>query len=449
VKNSLELLLVLVLVVSGRAVAAQDWLDSTVEGDLPPQMVLPEQDSTSNQRESESDHTSRQLRTESSNLESTAEPISSGDLLEQTQELSEGDGLRLFEFEPAILESTGTWLRRGFWHAEVDAVLLNRSFDRRGIVLMSQTTGVQVNQFGQQVGVTDNKLIVDGSRPGAEALPRLKVGRFLFRDHMNRDHTAEFIAYGGGSWSQQETLEASLDNDVGTTSLEVPVGVDSGNVSFDGATFSQFSHAGTFNSFELNYQVKQRMQQDRMELEPSGHWVRRAQPGISHSMLAGIRYFGLHEGLDWDAFGIDDADGDTLDETGNYRTRIRNDMIGTQLGISSTYETARWSLGVTSKGGMYANFAEVQTDFEVTGGVTSGSSELDTTNLSFIGETAFIGKWHLRPNVSIRTGLEVLWVASVADATRQVDFLPGGSNRIHIGGESVFMGGSIGIEGYW
>src|SRR3954466_12954838 len=32
--------------------------------------------------------------------------------------------------EVAPIESTGTWLRRGFWYAETDALVLTRSWDR-------------------------------------------------------------------------------------------------------------------------------------------------------------------------------------------------------------------------------------------------------------------------------------------------------------------------------
>ena len=35
-------------------------------------------------------------------------------------------GYDLWDGYPALMESSGTWLRRGFWYSEVDAVMLNR-----------------------------------------------------------------------------------------------------------------------------------------------------------------------------------------------------------------------------------------------------------------------------------------------------------------------------------
>ena len=66
-----------------------------------------------------------------------------------------------------ILESTGTWLRRGFWYAEVDAVISNRKWSRDAIILASQTTGVTQVPFAGTV-FTENQLRVNGRKPGAE-----------------------------------------------------------------------------------------------------------------------------------------------------------------------------------------------------------------------------------------------------------------------------------------
>ena len=81
--------------------------------------------------------------------------------------------------------------------------------------------------------------------------------------------------------------------------------VDLGNTSFDGALSSQFRYDSRFNSFELNYRVKERMGRDHVEMEPSGHWVRRAGPSVSRSLLAGFRFFDLNEDFDWTASDID------------------------------------------------------------------------------------------------------------------------------------------------
>lgn len=191
------------------------------------------------------------------------------------------------------------------------------------------------------------------------------------------------------------------------------------------------------------------MLKDRMELEPNGQWVRRAQPTRSYSMLAGLRYFSLDESLNWIAFGIPPQVASDPSETGTYNIRIGNHLIGTQLGLSTAYETARWSLGAQTKGGMYVNMMDLQSSFAVSGGGTSGDSDLEADNLSFIGEAGLLGKYHIRPNLSLRVGVEVMFLSHVAVAPDQISFTPSGKNSISYGSDNIYLGGSLGFESYW
>ncbi len=376
------------------------------------------------------------------------EPIASGDLQESACPYPGDETFQLFGKEIARLESSGTWLRRGFWFTEVDVILADRIWRRDDLALMSQLVGATTDVFNRPVPLR-NELLLEGGRYGAEATPRMKLGRFLFRDEKNRDHTAEFIAYGGGQWSQSGRLDANLNNSQNTTTLLVDAEFDRGNASFDGATSSQFQYDSRMNSFELNYQVKTRMSRDRMELEPNGRWVRRAQPTNSRSFIAGIRYIDIAEDLHWTAFGIADADNDNNTETGTYRVNAGNDLIGTQMGFTWSHDRARWSLGSRVKGGIFINGSDVRSDFNVTGNVTSGSSSISTDNLSFLTEGAVFAKWHLRPNFSLRVGLEGLFLTSLALAPDQVNFAPTSSAELIADGHVIFLGGLIGFEGYW
>ena len=369
------------------------------------------------------------------------------------------DDYQRFQCDEPVLESTGTWIRRGFWYAEVDAVVLNHWLGRDKFILIQQPTSNfnKPNPFADQF--LANQMLIDGTKPGGEGAPRFTLGHFLFRDHHNRDHVGEFTIYGGGEWTQQARLDANPNNNlanVGSTVLVVPVSTDRGNASFDGALSSQFRYDSRFNSFELNYRVKERMGRDHMEMEPSGHWVRRAGPSVSRSLLAGFRFFDLNEDLAWDASGIDaDNDVNTPGEDGNLRIHTDNDMIGTQLGLSWAYERARWSGGIRAKGGMFLNLIDVHINSVIPNATDSivSNSTLETEELSFIGEAALIGKWHLRPNFSLRAGLEIMFLSSTAVAPRQLRgaFIPSGPTLVVVGDNSntTYMGGSIGFEGYW
>ncbi|MCA9237842.1 MAG: BBP7 family outer membrane beta-barrel protein [Planctomycetales bacterium] len=374
---------------------------------------------------------------------------------------------RLFDACPALLESSGTWLRRGYWFAELDALILNRRFNRGSVVLGRELGGFVTN--GLKAVNFDNTLDF-GNRPGAEGLPRLKVGRFLFRDEQNRDHSAEFVWFGGGSWSQTASLIAATDG-----GLSVPTQIDQSNnlnligepisaiggqlnqfsnISFDGARSMFYDYQSELDSFEWNYTVKGRMDRDQMVLRPDGEWIRRAKSTRTHSFLAGLRYINTSDSLVWTAAGIpDSAAANPTRGSGSYLVDSDNDLIGTQFGVGLAWERDRWSIDIATKGGGYWNIMGLDSQFEVLdeNGATRNSGEAHATrnNLSFVGEVTLTGKWHLRPNLSLRAGMELLYIESLNLASNNLRFNEGGYNFVSSGGDNVLMGTSIGLETYW
>jgi hypothetical protein len=283
------------------------------------------------------------------------------------------------------------------------------------------------------------------------------VGRFLFRDSKNRDHVGEFTIYGGGQWTQQGVLNANPNNSLNTgqnpsLTLDVPSSFDSGNDSFDGATSSQYRYDSRFNSFELNYHLKGRMGRDHMELEPTGEWVRRAGPSVSRSLIAGLRFFDLNEDFDWSASGIGSTSTNE-GQSGFVRNEADNDLLGTQLGFTWTFERARWSAGIRGKGGMFVNFIDSKTFSQVPttdpNAPLIADNVLSTEEVSFLGELAGIAKWHIQPNFSLRASIEALYVTSAALAPLQTSFVPGGPTSVYGNNHSWYLGGAVGFEGYW
>ena len=456
-KNLLFLVLAAFCTYGGGA-SAQEELTAPLqtEFDSPtPDFDLPEMPSGSGTRSprSNEDIPAPIESSEDGSLDPFADPMSlgdlqGGDLQESADQFVSGEEMEFNVCDPALLESSGTWLRRGFWYTEFDVVIFDRIWRRDALSLMNQPVGVTTDRLGRQV-VLNNSLTINGGQNGAEAAPRLKLGRFLFRDNKNRDHAIEFIAYGGGQWSQNGRLDANLTNSLGTTSLQTDIRVSRGNIGFDGATSTQFEYGSRLNSFELNYHVSSRMTRDRMELEPSGAWVRRAQPSATWSLIAGVRYFDLTENLNWNAFGIPDNNGDTNLEVGTYDVRADNDMVGTQLGFSWSHERARWSVGAEMKGGIFLNHSEVTSAFEVSGNVTSGNNRIEDDNLTLLTDGSVHAKWHLRPNVSLRLGLELMFLTSLSLAPNQINFAPVSTAENIVQANAAYMGGSIGLETYW
>jgi hypothetical protein len=354
---------------------------------------------------------------------------------------------------PAYFESSGTWLERGFWYTELDYLFLNRGWDRKGLMLAFETTSgtvpVSAEQFSTINGpvVGTNELRIKGERPGGEGVGRVKLGRFLFRDVANRDHMIEFGWYGGGDWQQSAALQAAT-----TAGLDITDYIDRVNRSFDGARALSFDYSSELNSVEANYILKSRMQRDQMVLEPSGVWVRKATPSRTYSFLGGVRYLNLREELGIDATDVDvDATAAVLREDGDYFIETDNDLFGTQLGAGLSHDTSRWSIGANAKVGAYWNRIDLNSRFQVgeTTIANSGVTNSNEDDLSFVGEFQVLGKWHLRPNLSLRAGLECLFIDSIALAPHQINFIPGGYKPIAAAGDSVYLGTSIGLESYW
>ncbi|QDT71926.1 BBP7 family outer membrane beta-barrel protein [Lacipirellula limnantheis] len=427
------LLLGLVLALASRGATAQETLSGPLTGDggdLPPAVDL------------SNDYGGETLPSVVDEGDSPLEPIAAGEETEGFDGSILGQPMHLLEQCTPYFESSGTWLQRGFWFTELDYVAFNRSWERKGLILANEERVVTTNPIGQYI--VQNVLQIGGSRPGMEGVGRVKLGRFLFRDVSNRDHLLEATWLGGGSWQQAVSLDAATTN-----GLQVSNFIDRVNESFDGARSMNYVYDSEMNSGELNYTVRTRMSRDQLQLQPNGTWVRAANPTKTYSYLAGLRYIDVSEELDWNATEIPVTN--VLNESGFYTIDTENRLLGTQMGGSFGYETARWSITATAKAGGYWNRMHLKSAFQVGETTIVNSGETDSTedNLSFVGEAGLLTKWHLRPNVSLRAGLDLLYIESVALAPFQANFIPGGYSAIASGGDCVYMGGSVGIESYW
>jgi hypothetical protein len=441
VKNNRALLsLVLLAMMAPRAAgqAAAEGGTRSSAGDLPPALDVREADSLSPSPLDEAAESAPAL-------EPIAESIAAGNAESPLDGSILGEPLRMLQGCPSYFESSGTWLERGFWYAEMDYLFLNRGWDRKGLQLAFESTTGNV-PTGPIPVVGANELRIRGERPGGEGVGRLTLGRFLFRDASNRDHSMEASWLGGGEWSQTGSLDAATN-----VGLEIPVYIDRVNRSFNGARSMAFGYDSELNTVEANYVVKQRMHRDQMVMEPSGQWVRKATPTRTYSFLAGLRYANHRENLDWTATEIQVQANPTLREDGFYNVMTENNMLGTQLGASMSRETARWSLSAAVKGGPMWNRIDLNSQFQVgeTVPLNGGTTNSTEDDLSFFGEAQLLAKWHLRPNVSLRAGLEILFIDSIAIAPHQVNFIPGGYPQIAASGDSVYMGTSFGLESYW
>jgi hypothetical protein len=345
----------------------------------------------------------------------------------------------------APIESTGTWLRRGFWYAEADGVVWNRLWNRDDKMFAAQDADVNRTDFFSSLNAvqallnTNRVLMVDGAHPGEDASVRATLGHFLFRDSKNRDHTVEFTAFGGGDWHQHRQISSVTPN-----GLFVPFVIDGGNRSFDNSTRQTIDYSSHYSSFEGNYRVRQRMDRDRLIMDANGHWHRAANAGFVRDYLVGLRIVEARDFLDWRAEDILNVGDD-----GTYWIFTDNDMFGFQMGYGMTFETARWSLGVQAKGGVYVNDALGRTVLDFTVDDTGDADlRLRENELAFLGEAKVIARWHLTPSFSLRASYELMYLTSQALAPNQATFITDFS-YLNTSQDPFYHGASFGVEGYW
>jgi hypothetical protein len=385
----------------------------------------------------------------------------------------------IWNSEPAVPISSGTWLDRGIWYASGDAVMTGRVWSRRDRFMASQDQNVnQIGFFrplilggggGPSQLTTSRNIFLKRAHPGEDAAARVTLGKFLFRDDDNRDHALEFTAESGGDWSQDIVMTSATPNN-----LYVPIIIDGGNRSFDnnatnlngqgqtvntpntGSSRQEVKYTNHFSNFELNYHVKQRLGRDQMVMDPNGGWRREASNGFTKDYSFGLRFMNLADFFDWTAQNIAANTAANLNDPtpfpagdGRYLIRTQNNVFGPQLGAGLGYETGRWIMGVESKVGLLVNDVSSHNQLDFTADDTGDFNlKFHEDQISFLGQTDIFGRWHLTPNLSVRGGLEVLLVTSQAVAPEQANFVPTNA-RLDTRNAPYYLGGSVGIEGYW
>ena len=244
VKYFASLCVVMVIAAVGQKSAAQEVLSPPMEagaGDLPPEMDL-------------SDELPSGLEPEAGaeTIEPIAEPYTEESMGQSFSTDYVGDP-RIMATCPPLFESSGTWLRRGFWFAEADLMLMNSGWDRKGLLLafegnVGQSPGTAFGQVGFGPVLALNNLVIEGSAPGAQPMARVSLGRFLFRDGNNRDHIIQGTVLLGGQWDQASVIGAALPS-----GIQINDFIDRVNPSFDGAQQIGFNYATTMSGGEVDY----------------------------------------------------------------------------------------------------------------------------------------------------------------------------------------------------
>jgi Putative beta barrel porin-7 (BBP7) len=135
------------------------------------------------------------------------------------------------------------------------------------------------------------------------------------------------------------------------------------------------------------------------------------------SFLYGIRYIHIGETLRYHSESAAPAPGGSIT---NEFVSPDNDMIGAQLGLSGhyLYSDKTW-LDIDLKGAIYSNHARQRTVFDQVdsnGIATSFATTANRNDSAFSGDLRLLWNHQLLPRLTIRTGYQATWVASVATA---------------------------------
>ncbi len=163
------------------------------------------------------------------------------------------------------------------------------------------------------------------------------------------------------------------------------------------------------------------------------------------STSLGMRYIYLGDKYRFDS--LDLAEG----KTGTFKIDTDNNLIGPQLGVDLYRPLGRWSTGLWSKAGIYANFVEGNMSL-VNDGVTQFANG-DDDNVQFAVEAeigAFV-KLQLTPRMSLQAGYELWYLYGVATATSQTasPLTPASGTNIDSEDDIFYHGASLGAELVW
>jgi hypothetical protein len=311
-------------------------------------------------------------------------------------------------------------------------------------VLTLTSTGQVVQTFPK---VQEARAIRFNSEPGMRAT----IGRNLFTDIVNRQHSVEFTFVGLNHWRGSSSLVGGRGS-LSSVQEVFPGLYSAFPLSFGGfnaASLHQLLDGSNFNSYELNYRVGQLPRPDRMVQLPSGKWARCGTPCILLSGLAGFRAVTINEHYLWLSNGVYNT-GQAF--SGSQQIDTANNLFGAQIGGSATAQYNIFSLGMQGKVGVYGdaakrlvNIATVDPVF----GNQAASFRNFTDRTSCIGELNFFGTVRLKPGLNFRMSYDFLWNGGLINAPEQQQYSTTTAFPIVNTGRMLFQGAGIGFDAYW
>lgn len=408
------------------------------------------------------------------------------------EEWSEAEEIAPGLLEGEFLHGTGTCGEEGCphcrnWYSRLDFTLYHRNRPREeelvrtsALVTNPITGAVTLVEFG----TLGTKAVAFSLSPGA----RITVGRYLGRDAQNRDHMLEASYMGFTNWSKatqqqfgrQRTQTTVTDPLTGNSDVYRFVGTTAftdfpgnANRGFDAADQYIYESSSSLHDLQFNRRIRRGLRRNRLVYMPGG-WTQQSTPGLTPSILGGLRFIQIHENAAFRARGrIDNPEvfigndvnnnpvfapfGVGGDFTGDYTTATHNHLFGAQVGGDLTQQFDRWNYGFLLRLGLFSNFATSDGLILVDDPVTFRQTQAPVDNiafgdssrsLAFLGEIGFQWSYNLNRYMTFRAGYNLMWVTGLALAPEQMTFASEGfaTTTINRGGRTTFQGGNFGLE---
>lgn len=366
-----------------------------------------------------------------------------------------GDGMRIQEFaldEMPTEASSGDWFSSGRWYGSAEVLWMSRSRNYRRVIGYDPSVRRNPSGGANNAGTFMSPGIPFNIVPAA----RMTLGRFLGRDHLDRDQSLELTYCGGMSFFIRDAYHALPQSFLVTPLAGTIV---PGLAGFTGADTYQSTNSSIYNGMELNYKLHRRLGRDQLVMAPDGGWARHAERGWLPALIIGSRVANVNEAF---TFASSRRNAAVDQFSGSYDIQSQTWLVGMNIGgeLISHNEFYYWGLrgrvtpAISFVGNQQAAagvnlLPPPPPEAEVARGSFAWRQSANQVGPGFIGDLTLLAGWQVTPNFAVQAGYDFLWVAGVATATRQFNLDNVRPNSIDGGGQILFQGLSMGIEGSW
>jgi hypothetical protein len=171
------------------------------------------------------------------------------------------------------------------------------------------------------------------------------------------------------------------------------------------------------------------------------------------ALLAGFRYVGFNDQFDFRS-GRDFVSPDVFGS--EYKTSVKNNLYGGQLGLRLRHIWERFIFEATGKAGIFYNTAQADAFIDAHDPNSASSfynrwPSVIGHQTGFVGDLNFTGGFRISPIWSARAGYNLLWINNIALAPDRIAFDNYTAESFPVYMErTVFMQGvNVGLEAMW